>query len=447
MRPRLPPSLCLFLAAAGLAELCVGGRCVRAGQAPPGGQEAVVGGVYVAPDGVLLYREKSASTELARIRALAGQTPATQPAQQLHFVSLPRLLARVRQCVESGQPVPETLQFLEGLTQVRYILAYPQERDLFIGGPAEPWERGNNTQPRGSRTGRPLLQLDDLVVALRLAGTRGKIAPFGCSIDPSPDSIQRAQEVLRQFDYRASRQLAAAIAEAIGPQRISFFGIPSETRAAMICVAADYRLKRYSIGLDPVPVAGVGNSIDNSRVAANRFWFETLYLPMLVSEDGNTFELRGQRLQVQAGAVSFVPGGATGKATDFARRFTEKLPSIAAAVPIFAELQNLADLALLAALIHHEGLAQRTGWDCSWLRDPSGYRVTSFPVAQSTPTLAHLTSGSVAAGGVRLTFDAWLEPASRQVDQTGTLRTVRQQCTALLLSGYQSRPPWTVQKP
>jgi len=385
----------------------------------------MIAGVYVDTDGTLRLRQKDAADELNKIRVRARTT---QPAgnDNVRFVSLPKLFAEARALIQAGRELPPEIRYLSGLTQVRYVLVYPQEKDLVIAGPAEPIDSPASPQPKGRHTGRPVLQLDDLVVALRMAADQAGPQPFGCSIDPPANSVETGQEVLKQYGSRSRKELADALVQAIGPQQVRFFGVPADTRVAFVCVAADYQLKRYSIGLDAIPVAGIGHSIDSSRPAGNRFWFETLYEPLLVSRDGNAFELRGQRLQLRAGDLPFEESDATPKAKAFARLFTAKMPALAAAVPLFADLQNLADLSLLANLIRRDKLDQRIAWDLGWVRAAEGYRVKTVPVPRATDTLVNFTSGSLAAGGVGIAVERWLAPSAREIDGKDTLAAVKE---------------------
>ena len=38
--------------------------------------------------------------------------------------------------------LPDSIRYLEGLTQVRYVFVYPEEKDLVIAGPAEEIDKG-----------------------------------------------------------------------------------------------------------------------------------------------------------------------------------------------------------------------------------------------------------------------------------------------------------------
>ena len=373
-----------------------------------------VGGVYIDADGVLRYREVDTRRQLPPRRSAQAQ------AEGLCHISLPRLFAEAKELAAAGKPLPDRMRYLGGLTQIQYIFVDAQEKDLIIAGPAEPWDAANPLQPIGLLTGRPVMHLDDLVVALRVGGRGG---PLGCTIDPPADALQRAQEAMNRVGSRSRAQLAEAVAQSIGPQAVKVFGAAAETRYAMICVAADYKLKRLSLGLDSSPVSGVGHGIDNSRAAGNRYWFELMYEPILVSPEGDAYELRGQRLGLKCGAMSFDAKGATPAAERFTEQFTKKLPALAAALPILADLQNLADLTVVAALIRQDKLDEKTGWDRSWI--VNGYQTQAYPTPSTTETVVSFRGGSLAAGGVILSPQRLVQADAREVERQGVLKGKR----------------------
>lgn len=391
-------------------------------------------GVYLDADGKVQCRQVDEARELQAMRARtrAAQIAARDP--KLAYLSLPRLFAQLRLLREANKEIPEELRYLGGLTRIQYVFVFPEEKDLVIAGPAEPWrvirEQGDSTEyVVGTRTGRPVLQLDDLIVALRTAEEgRGKL--FGCGIYPSPDSVKIADEIRQRMATRPRAERMKAMAYALGPQEVRIFGTRNDTRLAFICVAADYELKRFAMGLDQSPVPGVGNGVDHSRSAANKYWFEASFEPLHVSKDGNAYEIRGQRLLVRAGGFDFDPRGATDKAIAFAAQFTKKVPSLATAVPLFAELQNVSDEALLGNLIRRDRLAEKAGWDDAWMMDARSFPVATVPVPRTAQTLVSFTNGSIVAGGVMLTLDPWASENSRQSDDV-SLAPAREQFATL----------------
>ena len=232
-------------------------------------------GVYLDADGVVRNRQVDSKEELAAMLARAKAAREGGKDQKLAYVSLPRLFAQVRALRESHQQVPEELRYLGGLTQVRYVFAFPAEHDLVIAGPAEPWHvsRAHDDPVEyvaGTRTGRPIMQLDDLIVALRTAREgNGKL--FGCGIYPSPDSIKIADDIAHRMASATRAQRMEAMRTRLGPQDVRIFGTRNDTRLAFVCVAADYELKRFAMGLDRAPGIQIGNGVDHSRSAANKF--------------------------------------------------------------------------------------------------------------------------------------------------------------------------------
>ena len=116
-------------------------------------------------------------------------------------------------------------------------------------------------------------------------------------------------------------------------------------------------------------VGGGGNSMQ-------RFWFLPLYEAFQQNQEGTAFHFAGQRAQLMSQEEYANGNGkrfdaATTRVTTerFAKQFTEKFPELAENVPVFAELQNAIDLAILAALFKKERLPQKISWRMSLLLD------------------------------------------------------------------------------
>src|SRR6266568_2772637 len=76
-------------------------------------------GVYIDADGTLHERQTDTANDLAvkRLRAKALNQP--PKAQDLTYISLPRLLAEVQSVTEQKKELPDNLRYLSGLTQIR----------------------------------------------------------------------------------------------------------------------------------------------------------------------------------------------------------------------------------------------------------------------------------------------------------------------------------------
>src|SRR5882762_5256849 len=129
-----------------------------------GGGNTQVFGISINPDGAIEFRQRDAQSELNKIKSHRPlkESPADAD-KRLKFVSLVKITNELRNAIESNKPLPNDLKYLQGLTQIHYILLYPDDKDLIIAGPAEDIDATNQLQPRGKLTGRPVLQLDDFI--------------------------------------------------------------------------------------------------------------------------------------------------------------------------------------------------------------------------------------------------------------------------------------------
>ena len=79
-------------------------------------------------------------------------------------------------------------------------------------------------------------------------------------------------------------------------------------------------------------------------------------ITLLTSPAGDAYELRGPRLVLKAGAFSFDEKGGTETAKTFAKNFSAKITQLATVTPLYADLQNVADMSVVAALIRKDCL-------------------------------------------------------------------------------------------
>ena len=88
------------------------------------------------------------------------------------------------------------MKYLAGLQRIEYVFYYPDSKDIVIAGPAEGWITDVANRVVGMSTGRPVVQLQDLVAGLRAFPPGGEpTGLIGCSIDPTPES----EASLRRF--------------------------------------------------------------------------------------------------------------------------------------------------------------------------------------------------------------------------------------------------------
>lgn len=335
-------------------------------------------------------------------------------------ISLRALDREIDNLVTAGQPLPQSILNLAGLTRIDLVFTADEGRDVILVGPAE----GFATQPDGRVVGtvshRPVLCLDDLLVAMRTSDER---ATFGCSFDPDQGRLAQAQQLLKQ-NTRAVSAMAAQqgfreIGTVLGNWKVSVFGVPSSSHMAAAMVEADYALKRLTTGDENPQVPGFKNYVSMMRPNADsmrRWWFSPLYEAIECNPEQTAFRFRGPRLQVSAqdeivdanGDRQDAPGTHV-SIEKYAQLFTAKIPALAQKVAAIAQLQNIVDLLVTAALIQRAEAAGRMNWQPVVLLDEKRLQIREFGVARETPSIVKVRlAGSrivmgLIAGGVIVT--------------------------------------------
>ena len=320
----------------------------------------------------------------------------------LRLVSLTRLEQEIARRLKNGQPVVESMRHLAGLSRVEYVFVYPEQQEIVLGGPAESWGYDDRGMPMGMESGRPMLHLDDLVTVLRTFSPEGQNI-FNCLIVPRQEGLKAAREFALRSQQRGSlspgagvRNFARGLQQALGLQDVQVNGIPLDSRVARVIVEADYRMKL--IGVDRLKAAGIPSyfdllpqnfAADSGNGEALRWWMTMNYDAVLHSGDRNVFQVVGPSVRCQCENEVVTEAGErihTGKASAtnqlFAATFTQKYEQLAAADSVFADLQNIFDLSLVAALLQHERLADRAAWDYGTFATDGLYRPASYEPAR-----------------------------------------------------------------
>jgi hypothetical protein len=367
-------------------------------------------GVYVDPAGVLqrvVQTKKSPALAAARVAALkAGDNTDTRRISPMRKVSLTRLEKYVQLALASGRPPSEAMLNLAGLEKIKYVLVYPDTGDLVLAGPASAWRTDQEGRRVSRASGRPVLQLDDLVVVMRYLSAAPQ-ATFGCSINPTQEGLART----KQFAEKSSGTPLKSgtrpawlkkLRDQMGRQSISIEGIDPRTRVAQVLVEADYRMKLVGMGLEPGTV-DVPSYLDLIEVPKGqaappldvlRWWFTLKYDAVQATAERDSFEIRGPGVQVLSENELLTNLGQqvhTGKSEpvnqEFAQRFTEHFAALGEKYPVYADLQNIFDLALVSALISSEHLADRVGWHMTCFRDADQYQVALGQAPQSVESV------------------------------------------------------------
>ena len=425
----------------------------------PGSISEYANGVYVDASGVLkraLAPKQATGLAVARLAAIrAGENTDSRLASPMRKVSLSRLEKHVQLRLAAGRTPTDEMMNLAGLEKIRYVLVYPETQDLVLAGPAGPWRTDDEGRNVSRITGRPVLQLDDLVVLFRYL-TAAPGATFGCSINPTQEGLARTKQFAersRATPLRRGQRSAwlRKLRDSMGRQTISVEGIDPRTRVARVLVEADYRMKLVGMGLEPgtVDVPSYLNLIHVPRGQAPppldvlRWWFTLKYDVVRATPHRDAFEIRGAGVQVLSENEFLTDLGQrvhTGKSEptnqEFAHLFTQHFAELAKKYPVYADLQNIFDLALVAALVESEKLAERVNWHMTCFGDPEQYQVALGRAPQSVESIInhrlvngkHLIVG--VSGGVLARPWQFVAEGAIQSDRYGALKAERSNSAA-----------------
>lgn len=404
-------------------------------------RSAAVGGVLIDAQGVLTNAEVD---ELGRLRELRQEMMKEVPADlkqpsKLRKVSLRGLEAAIAERKRTTQMplLSDEMHYLAGLTRIQYVLVYPEQNDIVLAGPAEGWKVDEKGTVVGASTGLPILQLDHLLVALRTAEAAAQ-APISCSIDPTPEGMQRFQAFMKTQKQFTPAALTG-IEQALGPQTIRINGVSDSTDFARILVAADFRMKRLGMGFDKSPIRGMPSYLEmvtagGVQSAMPRWWMAPNYEALLKDADGLAWELRGPGVKCMTEDSLFAADGTrqqTGKSGTAAQRWadamTQNYDELCVAEPIFGELRNIMDMAVISALIVKERLRERAEYSMPILMSPQEIPVDDFQAPKHVNSKASaLKKGRnwiiSASGGVEINSHA----VANKTETSAALSAVRQ---------------------
>ena len=352
----------------------------------PGSVREFETGVRVDPLGQLRQVSKEELTGRLQLISSRGRVADLHEdmarQSRMRLISLPRLEQAVAARLREGKPIPETMRRLAGLSRIQYVFVYPDSNELVIAGPAEGWKYDDNGRPVSREAGTPMFDLDDLVTVLRTFSPGGQ-SIFGCSINPREANLQSVKSFAEASNAAGPLrpgQLTKWLKELhtrLGLQDVQVYGVPANSRVAQVLVEADYKMKL--IGIDKLD-SGVNipsyfdllKSSGNTGAAsmdALRWWLTMKYGAIDHSPDRQSFEIRGSsvlcqsELQFVTSQGQHVAKGATEPTNQlFAQTFTKKYAELAKHDPVFADLQNLFDLGMAAALCQQEHLYERAHW-------------------------------------------------------------------------------------
>lgn len=401
--------------------------------------------VFLDPTGELT-RRRFAEARASIDKTLAKPSP-------LRKVSLTRLEAEVARRIEAGERPTDAMKYLAGLTRIQYVFYYPDSKDIVIAGPAEPFGQDLSGRVVGLESGRPVLELQDLVVALRAFSPDGKKAQqVFCSIDPTAEGLVRLNKFLASVgssfsgppNQQIAQHIVTGLKENLGLQTVTVGGISSKTHFAQVMVEADYRMKLIGIGLEQPPVklasyVSLASASSIARNAMQRWYFVPDYECVRVSEDRLAMQLVGEGVklvgedEVVAADGSRVKSAVANKASDmFVNNFTRVYPELAAKSPVYGQLRNLIDMLVAAAFMQEQNYYGQAGWKMPLFGSEEAFPVETVNAPQKAATAVNtLWKGNrlltPLGGGVQIEATRALQSDVLLADEEGRVATARQQ--------------------
>jgi len=410
---------CLFLATA----VAMVQSTVFAGDG--GFRSSAVGGISIDAEGQLTVAPPEVKGRLRQQMLEAfDKVPSDLAAPvAMRKVSLRGLNDAVKEAMQNNNGVlPDSVKYLAGLQRIEYVFVDEANNDIVLAGPAEGWTIDNAGNVVGVTTGRPVLLLEDLIVAMQTVdeARRGGIT---CSIDPTAEGRRNLENYLSSLS-RMDASVKAGVERAMGPQQITITGVPQDSHFARVLVGADFRMKRIAMDLDPSPVRGLPSYLDilpSARAVTNatpRWWLACNYGPLARSEDGLAWQLRGPGVKAMT-EDEFVDAAGNVQQSSrtsalpqkWADLMTEKYEDLAAEDKIFGQLRNIMDMSVIAALIEKEQLLSKANLQLDMLKDEkSPVQLESFHNPKAVPTFCSAVKKGrqwviTASGGVEI--DSW----------------------------------------
>jgi hypothetical protein len=434
-----------------------GGTGTGTGGTQQGGQTSSnAGGVEVDAQGVLRTKQvvdpsgKLSDQRKAAARAiLSGDV---MKSSELRYVCLNRLEKEVEALRKEGKPLTEEMLNLAGLTRITHVFYLPESKDIVLAGPAEGFYADPAGRVVGMESGQAVLQLQDLIVALRAfqPGSPGT-SLISCSIDPTQEGLARlqathaqAQAAVNAGRIQNEMEILRAFRSALGMHNVTVKGVSPKTHFAQVMVEADYRMKLIGIGLErpAVPLITFIAKADPSGVSKNalqRWYFQPNYDCVQVSADGTAMQLVGtgvklvgenERIDKQGQRSN--EGKPSKASRAFCESFTKNYDALAKVSPVFAELRNLMDMTIAAAFIHEKDLFAKSGWNMSYFADESRSNVESYnAIRQVEAAINAVWKDGVLmtpiGGGVAIQPHFALDAEHAKVDEKGEINKVRDQ--------------------
>lgn len=432
-----------------LAAVCLVNGIVLAG----GQQQQQVAGVLIDPNGVLRVQFLRQDIDVAKARKDAARAALSEDVlrdSRLRKISLNRLEAAYAAIQSSGDVAPPEMKYLAGLTRITHVFFYPESGDIVIAGPAEGFFLDISNRPVGMTSGKAILELQDLIAALRAYSPSGhRENVISVSIDPSKEGLARMSQyfagVSPALAQRNPNAVAQGLKQSLGMQKVTIKGVSPKSHFAQVLVEADYRMKLIGIGLEEPPVKITSYiSKATARSGGNglhRWYFTPNYECVKVSKDGNAMQLTGDGVklvsehELVSAEGSRTASGKVDKASQqFVSSFTRLYPKLAEESPVYAQLRNLIDLSVAAAYIQQQDFYGQAGWKMEVFGSEDKFPLDTYPVPEMVESAVNAvikgnTLMTPIGGGVNIQPRQALRQDRLQKDEDGQLQEEQSRIT------------------
>jgi hypothetical protein len=200
----------------------------------PGAVEAFEGGVHCDADGTLrrvLRNDSSGDLNTVRKQSRklrASDTGAIAASTPLRKISLSRLEKHLERSLAEGRSPSDEMRNLAGLYRIRYVLVYPDQREIVLAGPAGAWREDAEGRRLNVESGQPVVQLDDLVTVFR-ATFDGDGGRFGCSITPTQHGLARTKSFIEESNKRPLKPGERGIWLSVDPKPVHSLDLGGRT--------------------------------------------------------------------------------------------------------------------------------------------------------------------------------------------------------------------------
>jgi len=337
--------------------------------------DSSVGGVMIDASGMLSQASVEEMNQL-RLEIKEGLAPIAKGLNKtvkMRRISLKKLNEEIVKAEAEGKAIPDSVRFLGGLTSIQSVVLFPEVQDVVLVGPAEGWVVGPQGVMVGKETGKPIMRLDDLVAAIRAASAANR-SVFSVSIDPTKEGLQRMSEYASSVNPQtAPKIIAQGMEEALGDQTVTFNGIEATSHFAYVMAAADFRMKQISMGVTKSPVKTLPSFVSMMKNPAPngalpRWWLAPNFATISRDAEGLTWSLDGGKVVTMTDTDFFDGNQIVRKGTkssdvfqQWADKMTENYDALSVAEPIFGQLRNCMDCALVGAIFTESNALAQMG--------------------------------------------------------------------------------------